>query len=255
MADNHRPTYPQPPQTTNGVRNAGAPSPGAGALNDGEQDGPRKKVVPVFRAWLERIRPRQNSIPEQQARCSSAFERSVMDIKFVVAHTNTGNLAVDGSSSITGKRVRELIHDALGIPCAVVEPSTIERIASAFEAWPPPAHEPQARWTPGFVLLCEGRSRVHRSSRPRRASSRCSMSRSYSRIDATSRRLPAYWITLRGAARAVGERSALVSIADSAVYGPLGVLPSAGSFSNERARGSNRSQLRNDLARFSTSRR
>ena len=100
------------------------------------------------------------SIPEQQVRCSSAFDSSGENIKFVVAHTNTGNLAVAGSSDITAAAVQRLVRDAIGNPCAVVEPHMIEHMASAFETWPAPAREEHQRWTPGFALLCEGHASV-----------------------------------------------------------------------------------------------
>ena len=100
------------------------------------------------------------SIPEQQARCSSAFDRSGQNIKFLVAHTNTGNLTVVGPSDVTAAVVQRLVRDAIGNPCAVVEPRMIEHMASTFETWPPPAREEHQRWTPGFVLLCEGHASV-----------------------------------------------------------------------------------------------
>jgi hypothetical protein len=52
--------------------------------------------------------------------------------------------------------VQRLVRDAIGKPCAVVEPPTIEHMASAFETWPEPAPAEHQRWTPGFALLCEG---------------------------------------------------------------------------------------------------
>ncbi len=100
------------------------------------------------------------SIPEQQVRCSSAFDGSGRDIKFVVAHTNTGNLAVVGSSDITAVVVQRLVREAIGNPCAVVEQRVIEQMVSAFETWPAPAPEEHQRWTPGFALLCEGHASV-----------------------------------------------------------------------------------------------
>jgi hypothetical protein len=115
-----------------------------------------KKLFLCFVCGLNVFGRGKISISEQESRISSAFERSGRDIKFIVAHTNTGNLAVAGSAGIAPDLVRQLIREALGKPCAVVEPPTIDRMAAAFDAWPPPPRDEHQRWTPGFALLCEG---------------------------------------------------------------------------------------------------
>ena len=77
--------------------------------------------------------------PMDQVRksCREAFEQLGGQITFLDFYGSAGNVAVL-ASAVDRSTVQAAVRNALGKPCAVAAPATLEQLALVFQSWPQP---------------------------------------------------------------------------------------------------------------------
>jgi hypothetical protein len=95
------------------------------------------------------------AMPELRRRCSEAFDKSGLPVRFLDYYRGTGNVALS-ATGVPAEKVLRLLFEAVPKPCAMVRPRVVGQLNDAFRAWPAPVDVRGFRWTRGACLLCEG---------------------------------------------------------------------------------------------------
>lgn len=95
------------------------------------------------------------AMPELRRRCSEAFDKSDLPLRFLDYYRGTGNVALS-AAGVPAEKILQLLFEAVPKPCAMVQPGVVGQLNDVFRAWPAPVDVRGFRWTRGACFLCDG---------------------------------------------------------------------------------------------------